>query len=54
MGVVHMADQEYMNEFLDAQTQAFTREDVDRAFGEEVTAWAPLGHRRQRRYPAPV
>jgi Terminase large subunit, T4likevirus-type, N-terminal len=32
--------QEYLCEFLDAETQAFTRDDVDRAFVEEVTAWA--------------
>lgn len=32
--------QEYFAEFLDAQTQAFSREDVDRAFQEGVSAWA--------------
>ena len=31
---------EYMCRFLDAQTQAFTREEVDKAFTEEVEAWA--------------
>lgn len=31
--------QEYMAEFLDGQTQAFRREDIDRAFTEEVAAW---------------
>ena len=31
--------QEYGCEFLDAQSQAFTRADVDRAFEEEVHAW---------------
>lgn len=31
--------QEYMCEFLDAQTQAFRREDIDRAFTEEVEPW---------------
>jgi citrate synthase len=33
-------EQEYMCRFLDAQTQAFTREEVDKAFTEEVEAWA--------------
>jgi Terminase large subunit, T4likevirus-type, N-terminal len=33
-------EQEYMCRFLDAQTQAFTREEVDKAFAEEVEAWA--------------
>lgn len=32
--------QEYMCAFLDAQSQAFRREDIDRAFHEEVTTWA--------------
>lgn len=32
-------EQEYMCRFLDAQTQAFRREDIDRAFEEEVEAW---------------
>jgi hypothetical protein len=32
--------QEYLCKFLDAQTQAFTRADVDQAFTEEVEAWA--------------
>ena len=32
--------QEYGCEFLDAETQAFRREDVERAFAEEVAAWA--------------
>lgn len=31
--------QEYGCEFLDALTQAFRREDVERAFREEVTTW---------------
>ena len=31
--------QEYLCTFLAAQTQAFTRDDVDRAFSEEVEAW---------------
>ena len=31
--------QEYDCEFLDAETQPFGREDVDRAFEEEVEAW---------------
>ena len=31
--------QEYGCEFLDAETQPFRREDVDRAFEEEVEAW---------------
>ena len=33
-------EQEYLCRFLDAQTQAFTREEVDKAFTEEVEAWA--------------
>jgi hypothetical protein len=33
-------EQEYMCRFLDAQTQAFTREEVDKAFTEGVEAWA--------------
>ncbi len=32
--------QEYGCEFLDAETQPFGREDVERAFEEEVAAWA--------------
>ncbi len=32
-------EQEYMCRFLDAETQAFRREDVERAFEEEVEAW---------------
>ena len=32
--------QEYGCEFLDALTQAFRREDVDRAFREGAEAWA--------------
>jgi hypothetical protein len=32
-------EQEYMCRFLDAETQAFRREDIDRAFEEEVQAW---------------
>ncbi len=32
--------QEYGCEFLDAITQAFTRDEVDRAFAEEVQTWA--------------
>ena len=32
--------QEYLCEFLDAETQPFGREDVERAFEEEVEAWA--------------
>jgi hypothetical protein len=31
--------QEYLCEFLNVETQAFTRDDVDRAFGEEVEPW---------------
>jgi hypothetical protein len=31
--------QEYCCEFLDAETQAFRREDVEAAFSEEVEAW---------------
>ena len=33
-------EQEYLCQFLDAETQAFTRDEVERAFGEEVEAWA--------------
>jgi Terminase large subunit, T4likevirus-type, N-terminal len=32
-------EQEYMCRFLDAETQAFRRVDIDRAFEEEVEAW---------------
>jgi hypothetical protein len=32
--------QEYFCEFADAETQAFRREDIDRAFTEEVETWA--------------
>jgi hypothetical protein len=32
--------QEYLCQFLDALTQSFSREDIDRAFGEEVERWA--------------
>jgi hypothetical protein len=32
--------QEYFCEFLDSQSQAFMREDVDAMFSEEVEAWA--------------
>lgn len=32
--------QEYNCEFLDAQSQAFTRDEIDRAFKEEVETWA--------------
>jgi hypothetical protein len=32
-------EQEYMCRFLDAETQAFRREDIDRAFEEELQAW---------------
>jgi Terminase large subunit, T4likevirus-type, N-terminal len=32
--------QEYGCEFLDAQSQAFTREEIDRAFSEEVETWS--------------
>jgi hypothetical protein len=31
--------QEYGCAFLDAQTAAFRREDIDRAFSEEVETW---------------
>jgi len=31
--------QEYLCEFLDAETQAFRREDIDNAFKEEVLTW---------------
>jgi hypothetical protein len=33
-------EQEYLCRFLDAQSQAFRREDIDRAFDEEVEPWA--------------
>lgn len=33
-------EQEYMCRFLDAQSQAFKREDIDNAFTEEVETWA--------------
>ena len=33
-------DQEYGCRFLDAETQPFGRDDIDRAFEEEVEAWA--------------
>lgn len=33
-------EQEYLCQFLDAESQAFRREDIDRAFTEEVAAWA--------------
>jgi hypothetical protein len=33
-------EQEYMCRFLDSQSQAFRREDVDRAMSEEVAVWA--------------
>jgi hypothetical protein len=32
-------EQEYMCRFMDAQTQAFTRADIDRAFAEEIEPW---------------
>jgi hypothetical protein len=32
-------EQEYMCQFLDAETQAFRREDIDRTFDEEVEPW---------------
>jgi hypothetical protein len=32
-------EQEYMCAFLDAETQAFRREDIDRTFDEEVEPW---------------
>jgi hypothetical protein len=32
-------DQEYGCRFLDAQSAAFRREDIDRAFEEEVDTW---------------
>ena len=32
--------QEYCCEFMDAESQAFRREDIDRAFSDEVDAWA--------------
>ncbi len=31
--------QEDFCEFLDSESQAFRREDIDEAFAEEVTAW---------------
>jgi len=31
---------EYGCEFLDSESQAFRREDVDRAFSEEVESWS--------------
>ena len=31
--------QEFFCEFLDAHTQAFRREDVDKAFEEEIVPW---------------
>ena len=31
--------QEYDCQFLDAETQPFGREEIDRAFEEEVEAW---------------
>jgi hypothetical protein len=33
-------EQEYMCRFLDAETQAFCHEDIDRTFEEEVEPWA--------------
>ncbi len=33
-------DQEYLCQFLDAQNQPFGREDIDKAFEEEIEAWA--------------
>ena len=32
-------EQEYLCRFLDAQSQAFRREDIERAFSDEVQAW---------------
>jgi len=32
-------DQEYMCQFSDAETQAFRREDVERAFREDIVVW---------------
>jgi hypothetical protein len=32
--------QEYLCQFLDAQTQAFRRADIDKAFSEDVETWA--------------
>jgi len=32
--------QEYFCEFLDVETQAFRRADIDRTFDEEVEVWA--------------
>ncbi len=31
--------QEYFCEFMDAETQAFTRQDIDMTFEEEVEIW---------------
>ena len=33
-------EQEYLCRFLDAQTQAFRREDIDRAFDERIETWS--------------
>jgi hypothetical protein len=33
-------EQEYLCKFLDGQTQAFSRDDVDAAFSDEVMTWA--------------
>ena len=33
-------EQEYGCRFLDAQSSAFRREDIERAFSEEVEPWA--------------
>lgn len=33
-------EQEYLCRFLDAQSQAFSREDIDRAFSEQVVPWS--------------
>jgi len=32
-------DQEYECQFLDAESQAFRRQDIDNAFREEVETW---------------
>jgi len=32
-------DQEYMCQFSEAETQAFRREDVERAFREDIDVW---------------
>ena len=32
-------EQEYMCRFLDAQSQAFSRDDIEQCFREEVEAW---------------